>query len=268
MRPAARARGRAAVTGRRGGVEELPRGGASGGVLGEAGGQERRQRRVRRREFGHDLGLGFLERDTMHHADARSVPEGGVAGGGVDQAPREREDVGGGVAAPLAQILGRHEGGRADPAPGRGDRAAVGGLRDAEVDDVRALQGQDHVGRLEIPVYDAHGGHRRQSLPKVRHQPPHAGRRQCAAVAHGVGEVEAGYVLRGHPQQRVVEAGAEQLRRTRGVDPGMHGGLPLETPPEPGVFGVLGADHLDGGETGGVVGGAGEVDAAHAAAAE
>ncbi len=146
------------VAGGQGGVDELPRGGPPGGVLGEAGGQKVVQRGVHSAELPHDLRLGLLERDPVHHVDARAVPERGVPGGGVDQAPGEREDVGGGVAAALAQILGRHEGGRADPAPGRGDRAAVGGLGDAEVDDVRALSGQDHVGRLEIPVYDVGDG--------------------------------------------------------------------------------------------------------------
>jgi hypothetical protein len=128
--------------------------------------------------------------------------------------------------------------------------------------------GQDHVGRLEIPVHDPGGGQRRQGLPEFHHQPPHAGRLQQPALADGLGEVEAGQVLGGHPQQRVVEPGAQQMRRARCAHPAVHGGLPLEPPPEVRPFGVLGPDHLHGGEPGGVVRAPGQIDPAHAAAAE
>lgn len=117
-------------------------------------------------------------------------------------------------------------------------------------------------------MHDPGGGQSRQGLAEFRHQPPHTGRLQQAALADRLGEAEAGQVLGGHPQQCLVEAGAEEMRRARGTDPPVHGGLPLEPPTEVRALGVLGPDHLHGGEPRGVVRAPGQIDPAHAAAAE
>lgn len=115
---------------------------------------------------------------------------------------------------------------------------------------------------------DFGAGQVRQRPPEFPHQPPHAGRSQRTALLNGLGEVQAGDVLGGRPQQRVVEPGTEQARACGVTTRACTAALPIEPPPELRAFGVFGPYHLHGGEPRAVVGRACQVDPAHATAAE
>src|SRR5207244_4921365 len=106
----------------------------------------------------------------------------------------EREDVGGGGDGAAGGLFGRHEGGGADGDAAAGQRGGVGGAGDTEVDDARAVGGEQDVGRLQVPVDDARAVDDLEGLGYPGDQQQHGGHGQFAVLGDGRGERGAGHV--------------------------------------------------------------------------
>ncbi len=228
------------------------------------GGQAAREERPER--LGQQGQVGFVVHDPVQHADRGTVPVQRPAQRRERRGLAEREDVGRGRDLSRGGLLGRHEVGRADRGAGGGVRGEVGGQGDAEVDHTRPVGGQQHVGRLEVPVHDARGVDGLQCLGHSGHQPQHRGDGQGSAPGDGLRQGGAGHVQRGRPGGRAVGVGVDQLGGVGAADaPGrLH--LPAEPPPEGRVVGQLRSDHLDRHRPAALR--VGQVDPAHAAGAE
>ena len=167
--------------------------GAARGILGERA-DDRFGQPVRRRLEGSHLGeqavgggplagvLGQAALDQRPHSGRHPVQAGGVMDHAVQQRRRdpgaERALARGGEGEDRAQaedvarrpdfvtggLLGGHEPGRTQPQPRLRQLCGFHRLGDTEVDDPRAVLGQQHVRRLEVPVHHARPVDRAQAL--------------------------------------------------------------------------------------------------------
>jgi hypothetical protein len=185
--------------------------------------------------------------DAVEEDRGRAIPEGVAAGRGVARGQAEREDVdgrdGGGVDPDL---LGRHVRRRADARVGAGQRRGLGGPRDPEVDDGRAVRRHQHVSRLEVAVDDAGGVDGLQGGGDARHQAQGGGRRQWPAVGHGAGERLARDVLGGQPRHGAVGVAVDDGDHVTPAHAPGGAHLLLEPPPELRVLGEVVVDRLEG----------------------
>jgi hypothetical protein len=172
----------------------------------------------------------------------------------------------GGPSGSPATCSGGHESGGAEQHPGRGHRDVVGGPGDAEVDQPGAVQGEQHIGRLDVPMDETgpvdiaeRGGETGGERAQRRHRQRAV--RGDDLLQRGRGEVEGG-------QPGAVGLGV-RVHHHRGVgpgDPAGRGDLAGEPLPEAGGAQQLGTDHLDRGQHS--QGRAGEEDLSHPARAE
>ncbi len=114
------------------------------------------------------------------------VAEGAVPGRGVRDEVAEGEHVGRRGYRPACHLLGGHEGGGAEHRAGPGQRGGVRGVRDAEVDDARAVGGEQHVGRLEVTVHQPGRVDRAQPLRDPAEQAEDGRLGERPVLAHGV----------------------------------------------------------------------------------
>ena len=237
-------------------AEDLVRGGPVPGLLGQCGLHDRPQRRGDRAE----VGLGV--QDAVHHGIGRPRAERRLAAGRVGHGRRPGEDVGG-RARLAGDPLRGHVADRADRRAGAGQRHRVQYLGDAEVDDLGAVGGQDHVGRFEVPVHDTGrvdvgqrlgepGGQRGQSLGGER-----PGRLDRSSQGR------PGGILGDQERTACVGAGLDHPDDALATYPGQHGHLAAEPGPELGVVGQFGPDDFDRDQA--AVLGHAEIDDAHAA---
>ncbi len=128
--------------------QQLVKTGPRGRFLAQAVGDRVPQRpghRVQRRGLVHHVIGGHIGAVRVERA---------LAGRRVHQHRRQREHIGlRPDLARIAQLLRRHERGRAHDPARHGQRLVVGRPGDAEVDDAGALVGQHDVGRFQIPVH-------------------------------------------------------------------------------------------------------------------
>ena len=158
---------------------------------------------------------------------------------------------------------GRLDLGARRPGPG-GLGAAQAEVRDLGLDVVAG--GQQDVGGLEVAVHDpgtVDGGERR------RHPHRQALQRSAVhrfAVADRLVQVRSGHVLRDDEEGFALQPGVDDPGGGEPGDPAGGGDLAGEAEPEGLVVGQIRVDQLDGhGAVGGVLG---EVDGAHATAAQ
>jgi hypothetical protein len=205
---------------------------------------------------------------VVHHPVRRQIRavrvEGAAPGDGVHQQRPEGEDVRRRAdRAGVDELFGGHEGRCADHLAGLGQRLVV--LRragDAEVDDARAVFGQQDVGRLQVPVHHPCPVDVAQGLHQAQRQPAQFGVRQGAPVADPPREGGPGHVLGGHPGPGRLGVRVQDRCREGSADLADGRDLLPEPGPEDGVRGVLGVDDLDGHVTARAR--SGPVDDAHA----
>ena len=143
-------------------------------------------------------------------------------------------------------LLGGHEAGRADDEAAPRQRSRLRGLGDPEIDHARPVQGQQHVGRLEVAVHDPRGVDRGQALGQARGQRQQRRDGQRPAVPHRLGQRRAAHVGGGQPGHRGVHVrvdheGGEQAAHFPG-----RGDLDAEPGPELRIGGQLGVDDFHG----------------------
>ena len=126
--------------------------------------------------------VGLLGGQFDQHVHNRVALVGPVPSRGEQQGGAERVDVTGrrGVLG-VAGLLGGHVGGCADGAAGGGQLHALGGAGHPEVDDPRAIRRHQHIGWLEVAVYQAGQVNGLQRLRAAGREPEHARHRQRAA---------------------------------------------------------------------------------------
>ncbi len=140
---------------------------------------------------------------------------------GVRQHGTQREDVSRARHVALTEdLLGRHVTGRADGHTGGGEgRGAVGGARDAEVDQPGPVERQHDVRRLDVPVYETESVHRAQRLREPRAQSAHREHGQRPGVGDGLRQRGPGDVPGGHPRHRGIRVRVQHGRRPVAADP-------------------------------------------------
>ncbi len=242
---------------------EPGRGGADVGVLGEAGPQQAGEFGVGE-EFRAEVGLvmdGAVEHG-LHGAGAEGQP----AGGGVGEEAAEGEDVAGRFGGTALGLLGRDEAGGAEDGVCGGQGGVFAAAGDAEVDEAGPVHAEEHVAGFDVAVDEALRVHHLKGFGQGLAEDPYGAQRERSVGGDGLGQGGAGDEGGGQPRFAGVGVGAGDPYGPRGVDLGGDLGLAAETGPEVGLFGVFGADDLDGGERSVV--GAAEVDDAHTAGAE
>ena len=218
-------------------AQQLRRGGPVAGLLGQGG----LDQRVQPGRHGGDVGRGV--HDPVQDDVGRPGPERRLPAGRVGDRHGPGEDVRRrpGLADDL---LGRHEPGRAERDAGLGEAGRVQRLGDAEVDDLRAARGEEHVGGLEVPMHDPGRVDRRQRLRQPGRQAvQHPGVERPAGVDVLRQRGSVG-VLGDQERFRRLGIGLDHPDRAYALDPGQHGDLTAEPDPELRVVGQFGAQHL------------------------
>lgn len=181
-------------------VEDAVQGGAGGRVLAEAVADQ----------VGDALGdarqVGFLLGDAEHQGVDTAVggAEGERAGRRVGEDGAEAEDVARRGDAVAPHLFRRHETGRADQRTGAGEPVPgqrLQGPRYAEVDDAGAVDGHQHVGRLEVAVDDAGGVDVLERVREPGREDPYRTLGQCPVIApDDLLQARPGDVPGGHPR--------------------------------------------------------------------
>ncbi len=162
----------------------------------------------------------------------------------MHQRGAEREHVARGRRRPPQRLFRGHVGGGAEDRALGGDHTAVGGPRDPEVDDVRAVQGQQHIARLEVPVDQLRAVDLAQGLGEPRDQGPERPLRQRAVRGHRPLERHPGHERRRHPRHRGLGVGVHHRRGERPRHPPRGRHLLPEPRPERPVPRQLRTHHL------------------------
>src|SRR5690606_36770102 len=149
---------------------------------------------------------------------------------------------------------------------GPGHRGGVQCAGDAEVDDPRAVRGEQHVARLEVAVDQPGGVHGAQRLGQADGEHRRGLGRQRAGALDHLAQRAAGHEPGGHPRRLRTGVGVHQRRAEHPADQAGRVDLLGEAGPAVGVGGQVGADRLDRQQPPGA--GAPQVHAPHAALAE
>jgi hypothetical protein len=193
---------------------------------------------------GHAADVRGVIDHPVHQRDGRPRAEWTLAGGGESEHRAQAEHVAGRAELAAQDLFGGHEPGRADPQV-RARGGGPGGLGNAEVDDPRAVLGQQHVGRLQVPVHYSGGVDGAQALRQPGGQREQRADREWSVAAHRLGQRRPGHVGCRQPRHRAFrvrvddERGEQAAHLLRGRD------LLLELGAELGIFGQLGPDDLD-----------------------
>ena len=173
--------------------------------------------------------------------------------------------LGGPVGSRVACSGESHDGAARDQSGGR-QRRGVLGVRDAEVDQLRAVLTEDDVARLEVAMGDPVLVEDCQGLGHAACQLPPLVLGQRAVVGDLIAQRRSAHVLDRQPRRLGLEVGGEELADVRVAHRAQDRDLPAEA--VAGGRGVeqAGSDHLEGHT---LVPGRGRVeDHAHAAGAE
>ncbi|WUK09787.1 hypothetical protein OG871_39420 [Kitasatospora sp. NBC_00374] len=219
--------------------EQFAGGGAVLRVLAETG------REGGAKACGDACEVGLVVDYAVEECVDGALAEGAATGGGVDEHRAEGEDVAGFGDGGAGDLFGRHESRGTQDAAGSGESSTSDGLGDAEVDDARAIAGDQDVGGLQIAVnhtrlVDGGEGLRQTGaeLPDVRFA------EWAGALDHGgeVGSVEVGT---GHPGPHGVGVGIDDGGGPEAADPPSRLDLLPEALPELRVRGDIRTHHLD-----------------------
>ncbi len=175
-----------------------------------------------RRRLGHGFGDGGIEpsrhirhpltqrgRRLVHHLEQHGhqvgIGEGPLAGDHLVGHAAEGVDIGAAIDGLAPDHLGRHVGRRADERVAVGQRRFVHDPGGAEVAQFhRAVLGQKHVGRFEIPVNDAAGVGEGQRRSDLADDPDRGGNIQRPPPLHQVAQRLALDILHDDGQASVV----------------------------------------------------------------
>lgn len=159
------------------------------------------------------------------------------------------EHIGGGARfAVTRQLFRSDETGRADRLVGGGQALVGRALRDAEVEDLGAVTGDEDVRRLQVAVREPHRVHPGQRLREGRAQRGEFGRAEGPVRGDGGRQIGTRAELRGEPRPFGIRIGVEH-RRGEGARDGARGdGLTAEPLPELGLHGQVFMHRLDGRE--------------------
>ncbi len=213
--------------------------------------------------------FGAAQQECREAAGLLRVPEGQPPGGRVRKDRAEAEDVARGGDRLAADLLGGHEAGGADDfaGPGQADVVAGGGAGDAEVDDARPVEGDQHVRGLQVAVDDARAVDVLEGVREAGGQDPYGPVRQrTEVVGDDPAQARPGDVAGGEPGGRRLGVGVEDRGGPLAADPAGRGDLLAEPDAELLAGGEAGVDELD--RDGAAAVGAGEVDLAHPSGAE
>lgn len=206
-----------------------------------------------------------VDRSVQHRVHGAGS-EGQPAGGGVREEAAEREDVAGRFGGAALGLLGREEAGGAEHGACGGQGGVLAAAGDPEVDEPGPVHAEQDVRGFDVAVYEALLVHHPEGLGHGLAEDPYGAQRERAVGGDGLGERGSGDEGGGEPRFGRVRVGAGDPHGPRAVHLGRDLGLAAEAGPEVALFGVLRADHLDGGER--AVLGAAQVDDTHAARAE
>ncbi len=220
-------------------VLHLRRGRPVGGVLGQAGADQWSQRCRNARQ------VRFLVHHPIQHHLGAARAEGRVTGGRVGEGAAEREHVRRAGHPDAAHLLGREEPRGADGRADVGQRARAAGPGDAEVNDPRALGGEQDVGRLEVAVHHPGLVHLLQAVGQRRADRRDLRPRQRALVADLLVERGSWDVDGGQPGAFGLDVGRDQPRDAAAPDPRRRGDLAGEPGAELRVPRQFGADQLE-----------------------
>lgn len=204
--------------------------------------------------------------DPVEHRVRGPLTERGRADRGVGGDLAQGEDIGGRGDGTRRRLLRRHERGGADTDTRTGQGGRVGRPGDTEVDDTRAVGGEQDVRGLQITVHDARTVDDPERLGHPDRQQQHAAQRQSAVPGHRVRERGTRHIGRGQPGLRALGVRVDDRRGVQPLHPLRGPHLLLETPPELRVLAELGPDHLDG--EGPPAGRVRQIHLAHAARAQ
>lgn len=193
----------------------------------------------------HTAEIGILVHHSVEHRVGITVPEGAAARRCEHRGLPQREHVGRGHGIPAEHLLRRHVGDGSEGRAARRHRRGVRGPRDTEVDDPRAVRGEQHVRGLEVPVHDALAVHRLQGLRDTGDQPQHRVDGQRPVIAYRVGEGGPRHIGGRTPRHRSRSVAVHDRSRVEPVHPARRGHLGLEPLAELGALGQLRPDHLD-----------------------
>ena len=165
--------------------------------------------------------LGRAVDQPVHQQGARPGTERPVPGSRVHQHRAQAEDVARRSGVMAQGLFRRHE-------PRRGEVSTRrGGPRDREVGHPRPALGQQHVRRIDVPVYQARGVQRAQAFGQPGRQRPHGTGRYRPVVADRLGQRRPGDVRRGQPGHRGLQVRVHHGRECSADLPG-RGDLGLE----------------------------------------
>lgn len=176
-------------------------------VLRQTAAQQRRQLLRHAREVG-------LVMDDLVRDEVRALRiERAAPGRRVHQHRAQREHIGGRshFARPL-ELFGCHERRRPDQFAGFRPHFAVGRSGNAEIDDFRAVGGQQDIARFQIAVHHARTVDVAQRLRQTGAQFPYLVRSQRAVPFHMGGKRGARNVERRHPRALPVGIGVHDRR--------------------------------------------------------
>jgi hypothetical protein len=222
-------------------------------------------------DHGPQLGRHVPERrasvdNPVQQRGRRPGAERRPAGSREREDTAEAEDVRGRADVAASGLLGRHEAGRAHHPAVRTQPGRIRGAGDAEVNDPRPVDGEQHVRRLEVAVHEARRVHGTEAACQPGRERPDRGDAERAVTGHGVCQRRASDVPGHQPGLRAIRIGVDDRRGKRPAD--ALGGLDLLREPaaEAGVTGEIGPDQLHRHHD--AFGRLAEIDAAHAARAE
>ncbi len=242
-------------------VPHLPRRRPRGRVLGQAGGDQGQQ--------GARYAVQVRLLVDRPEQDARRAPltERASPRGRVHQDAAQREDVARRADRRAGRrLFGGEVAGGADHRIGGGEGGGALVPGDPEVDEPGPVQGEEHVAGFHVAVDEPALVDRHQGGREPRPERPYGRGGQGAPVADDLAQRGAGDEGGRQPRFPRLRVGAEHRDHPRPGDPPGGLRLPPEPGPEAGVGGVLGPDHLHGGE--GPARRTRQVDHAHAARAE
>jgi hypothetical protein len=213
-----------------------------GGTLRRVLGQAALDQRPHRRR--HPVEVGRLVHHPVQQRGRRPRPERSLAGRGERQHGPQAEDVTRRPDLAADRLLRRHEPRRSEHYAGLRQRRRLSGMRDAEVDDPRAVLGQQHVRRLQVTVHHSRGVDGDEALRQPRGQRQQRRLRQRPVAVDRLFQRGARDVGGGQPRHRAIDVRIHHHGGVHAADPPRRGYLLAEPDAELAIGGQLSADGL------------------------
>ncbi len=194
--------------------------------------------------IGNAAEVGFFPQHAKRGGGGCVRREGVAPGRGEHDAHTPGKDVGGGPGPFAAQLLRCHPGDGPDDVTGLGVLGCVDDMGDSEVDDLRAIPGQQDVRRFQITMHKPGPVDGDESVCQAGGEVDQCGAAEPAAFGHGRGKAHTVDVLGRHPRAFRVDVGVTHLGHIVPADPARRRDLAAEPFPEVRVTEQLRADDL------------------------